>query len=105
MSCPALKNGLSQRNSATTTTTAAGLRLLLLLLLPPPRSSSCCPFVLLTVLELQVLDGDIDNGGVLLHEEVVAGEAGQVEDEVAGQLGDPVTLALVYPRPHHILSA
>ena len=32
-------------------------------------------------------DGEVDNGGVLLHKEVVLGEALDAEDQVGGQFG------------------
>ena len=38
--------------------------------------------------ELQVLDREVDNGGVLLHKEVVLGEALDVQHHVGGQLCD-----------------
>lgn len=57
----------------------------------------------LTVLELEVLDGEGDDGGVLLDEVVVLGEARQRQDEVAGQASDPVLLPLVHARLDHVL--
>ena len=38
--------------------------------------------------KLQIFDGEVDNGGVLLHKEVVLGEALDVQNQVGRQLGE-----------------